>query len=60
MSLEAILDSKRTQNKQNKYHPGSPGTPKQTKRSKRPLLHAFTDTRALSHTRAEWAGGVTR
>ena len=59
MSLEAILDSKGTRNKQKKYHPGSPGTPNKTKRSKRPLLHASPDTRALSHTGAEWAGGVT-
>ena len=60
MSLEAILDPEGTRNKQTKYHPGSPGSPNKAKRSKRPLLHASPDTRALSHTAAEWAGGVTR
>ena len=39
---------------------GSPDTLNKTKISRRPLPHAHLDTRALSHTRAEWAGGVTR
>ena len=60
MSLEAILDPKGTQNKQKSAVLGRQIPPNKTKRSRRPLLHASPDTRALSHTGAEWASGVTR
>ena len=60
MSLEAILDPEATQNKQKNGMQGRQTPHNKTKRSRRPLPHAPLDTRALSHTGAEWAGGVTR
>ena len=60
MTLEAISDPEATQNKQKNAMQGRHTLHNKTKRSRRPLQHASPDTRALRHTGAEWAGGVTR